>query len=327
MGQKCSCICNKENDQTYNFYPEASFNDNLDQESVKNNNISNIKGGLTDNTLFNVNMNTNNDNSHANSNNLQSIENSHNMIQESNRSHNKQLNTNNNNSHNKSNSNNITGLNQEAIDYIKDNEEYLIKIQSLARGIIAKSQFKENYAYLKQQSMILKKNVMQNYTSKTNTAIELMKSIPFDKEKNDDKEYRSLLSNNQKAKMKSIMNDIDLSKKKGCLYQDVLIDEKTQDMYSGYLDINNKKNGFGILVKNNGEVYEGNWIDDVFTGYGRAVFKDGEVIEGKFVVLIKYHIFLLFIHINAYQVCLKTISLIFLVKNGLLQEFTIKVIF
>jgi hypothetical protein len=52
--------------------------------------------------------------------------------------------------------------------------------------------------------------------------------------------------------------------------------------YSGYVDINYKRNGYGILLKKNGKKYEGNWINNAFTGWGRFIDPDSNIYEGYF---------------------------------------------
>jgi hypothetical protein len=41
-------------------------------------------------------------------------------------------------------------------------------------------------------------------------------------------------------------------------------------------------NGYGEYYWKNGNVYRGNWFDNMFQGYGVLLYKDGRVYEGEF---------------------------------------------
>jgi hypothetical protein len=60
----------------------------------------------------------------------------------------------------------------------------------------------------------------------------------------------------------------------------ILIGESSY--YSGFVDINYKRNGYGVLIKNNGKKYEGNWKNGTFTGWGRFIDIEGNLYEGYF---------------------------------------------
>lgn len=66
------------------------------------------------------------------------------------------------------------------------------------------------------------------------------------------------------------------------LYSQVLIDRIKNTLYKGTVNINLVKNGYGILYYQNGDVFEGNWNNNEFTGYGRYTNSKGIVIEGLF---------------------------------------------
>jgi hypothetical protein len=52
------------------------------------------------------------------------------------------------------------------------------------------------------------------------------------------------------------------------------------EYYTGYVNIHNKKHGYGILYKKDGSKYEGFWQDDEFTGWGRHIDPEGTLYEG-----------------------------------------------
>ncbi len=53
-----------------------------------------------------------------------------------------------------------------------------------------------------------------------------------------------------------------------------------QEVYTGDL-VDGKKNGFGKMVYENGNVYEGEWKDDKKSGKGKMFYKDGSSYEGE----------------------------------------------
>lgn len=44
----------------------------------------------------------------------------------------------------------------------------------------------------------------------------------------------------------------------------------------------NKKKGLGKIVYENGDVYYGDWVDDIRDGKGKLEYKNGDVYEGDF---------------------------------------------
>ena len=53
-------------------------------------------------------------------------------------------------------------------------------------------------------------------------------------------------------------------------------------IYYGDIDINYKRNGYGIQLYKNGVKLEGIWKDDMFQGYGRMITLNGDLYEGVF---------------------------------------------
>jgi hypothetical protein len=43
-----------------------------------------------------------------------------------------------------------------------------------------------------------------------------------------------------------------------------------------------KANGFGKTKLDNGNFYEGNWINNEITGYGKMVYRNGDIYVGDF---------------------------------------------
>lgn len=57
---------------------------------------------------------------------------------------------------------------------------------------------------------------------------------------------------------------------------------KNGDEYDGTLKNNKIKHGYGIYKYSNGDVYEGEWVEDEQQGNGILRFADGSVYEGNF---------------------------------------------
>lgn len=260
MGQKCSCLCNKENDNTFNFYPESSFNQDLKEGGVKslnaNNNVSNENFAklMQSNKEFTKNE--------------REVE----MSKE-----------------------------EEAELFIKANIHHLVKIQHFCRIFLNKRRFKSQYKQLKDNQLKEKKKIIENLTTiSTKSAMEMVKEFPFNPLKCISEEYLNQLSDNQKIDLFKIMkNFINLENfkikenqmKKSTLqpidkgvYQDALLENGS--LYSGFLNLNKQKHGYGKFLKNTGEVYEGYWLRNDFTGYGRYISEEGNVLEGKFNIIL-----------------------------------------
>jgi hypothetical protein len=57
---------------------------------------------------------------------------------------------------------------------------------------------------------------------------------------------------------------------------------KQNSVYRGEVSVDNRRNGIGILLYNDGRKYEGLWYNDEFTGYGRYIDTEGNMFEGLF---------------------------------------------
>jgi hypothetical protein len=42
------------------------------------------------------------------------------------------------------------------------------------------------------------------------------------------------------------------------------------------------RHGIGLLIKNNGEKYQGEWVRDKRKGQGQMIYKDGSIYIGYF---------------------------------------------
>ena len=59
--------------------------------------------------------------------------------------------------------------------------------------------------------------------------------------------------------------------------------ELIKNFYSGEVDIENNRNGYGIRLFNDGTKFEGEWEKNDFTGYGRIIKSNGDLYEGNFI--------------------------------------------
>lgn len=68
-----------------------------------------------------------------------------------------------------------------------------------------------------------------------------------------------------------------------CLDREYHVIETEDYIYKGYI-VNSLKSGFGICYYRNGDVYIGQWLNDVKHGYGRLTIKDrDEIIQGELI--------------------------------------------
>ena len=65
------------------------------------------------------------------------------------------------------------------------------------------------------------------------------------------------------------------------IFKSPLVKEETNIAYFGSWDyINLVKKGWGILIDQKGNIYEGGWENDSMNGYGRIISKNGDYYEG-----------------------------------------------
>jgi hypothetical protein len=54
------------------------------------------------------------------------------------------------------------------------------------------------------------------------------------------------------------------------------------EIYTGSIDLDNKKHGFGISIYKNGTKYTGFWFKNIFEGWGEMIDSDGSISHGLF---------------------------------------------
>ena len=62
----------------------------------------------------------------------------------------------------------------------------------------------------------------------------------------------------------------------------ILLDESSTSFYSGTVNTDGQKHGFGILMNSKGEKFEGFWENECFQPYGRYISPKGELCEGSY---------------------------------------------
>ena len=94
------------------------------------------------------------------------------------------------------------------------------------------------------------------------------------------------LNINNKLKFDNILTQINISNNKDCnkrlFYNKGLIDSKSGSLYQGFINSSNQKQGKGKLYLKTGEIYEGNWVENNFKGWGRYKDKEGNIYQGKY---------------------------------------------
>ena len=155
----------------------------------------------------------------------------------------------------------------------------IIKIQSVAKKIIYKLNFKrQQRSNLKIEENEEKFNMIKKFTTEIlQKSLQLVRTSKL----NIDKPFEDMHILNSYKEVLSIVN----TRKEGLsLPQSFLVGKDNSFLYIGNVDINLSRNGHGILYMDNGEYYEGNWINNSFTGYGRFIGLDGVVTEGIFLI-------------------------------------------
>lgn len=253
MGQKCSCLCNKENDNTFNFYPDG----NNDQDQFKETNKAlNMKSGIT----------------------LSDVENK------------------------TDNSKIVTSKSK--FDYekaLKENVSSIILLQSFIRRYLSKKNFKKNQNRLKSKHNLRIKELEALFTSNINVTVFKCATKEFNF--NGFEENKDIRNNLDKAEIenfKSIQNNIkQFMTKQKILKYECLQFQNEEALYIGNVTLNLEKNGFGKLIKKNGNIYQGNWYKNKLNGYGRIYINtpvknskminvnsdniQGSILEGKII--------------------------------------------
>jgi hypothetical protein len=248
---KCKCNCNKDNQQTANF------------ENINNNIIEYNNSDNNQNSPYNIS-------SPMNQKNLKEFVNCKTQTQnDSSFQKKQQINP-------LYSSINSQFVNTASSKYTEknNNDNYKITlIQSVFRGY----NLRKNYKYLKQKQIQetnqLLKDFIEQYTKFNLKRAESLIGTKFDK--NGYKLYY-----NDENEINKLFN-FDYGK----IYNTkiLIISGIIPSFYTGEVNINNERHGYGILLKNDGTKYEGHWKNNIFNGWGRFIDYDGTLIECNFI--------------------------------------------
>ncbi len=248
---KCKCSCNKDNQQTANF--ENINNNIIEYDNTENN----------QNSLYHIS-------SPVNKKNLKEFVSGKTQTQnESSFQKNKQINP------------LCSSINSQLINTAtskftenNNNDNYKITIiQSVFRGYI----FRKNYKFLKQKQIQetnqLLTEFIEQYTKLNLKRAESLIGTKFDINGyklyyNDENEINKLFNYNYGQIFNTKL---------------LIISGIIPSFYTGQVNINNQRHGFGMLLKNDGSKYEGHWKNNIFNGWGRFIDYDGTLIECNFI--------------------------------------------
>ena len=248
---KCKCSCNKDNQQTANF--ENINNNIIEYDNTENN----------QNSLYHIS-------SPVNKKNLKEFVSGKTQTQnESSFQKNKQINP------------LCSSINSQLINTAtskftesNNNDNYKITlIQSVFRGYI----YRKNYKFIKQKQIQetnqLLTEFIEQYTKLNLKRAESLIGTKFDINGyklyyNDENEINKLFNYNYGQIFNTKL---------------LIISGIIPSFYTGQVNINNQRHGFGMLLKNDGSKYEGHWKNNIFNGWGRFIDYDGTLIECNFI--------------------------------------------
>ena len=248
---KCKCSCNKDNQQTANF------------ENINNNIIEYDNSENNHNSPYHIS-------SPVNKKNLKEFVSG--KIQSQNEStlqKNKQTNT----LYSSMNSQLVNTASSKFTDSNNNDNYKITLIQSVFRGYI----YRKNYKFIKQKQIQetnqLLTQFIEQYTKFNLKRAESLIGTKFDRNGyklyyNDENEINKLFNFSY-----------------GKIYNTklLIISGIIPSFYTGEVNINNQRHGYGILLKNDGSKYEGHWKNNIFNGWGRFIDYDGTLIESNFI--------------------------------------------
>ena len=169
---------------------------------------------------------------------------------------------------------------------VNDNIIFIIYIQAIYRGYIYRKYFIEIKKNLIKYTEYKIECTKLRYSNKflnniTKNIFPLHFTYPFNSE---DKET-------QTNSMENVSNNNNYNNfnnnKNRLFYSKIYLTYKNYQeisYYSGYLNINYVRNGYGILYTNSGFIYEGNWLNNKLNGYCRVIDINKKIIkEGRYV--------------------------------------------
>ena len=248
---KCKCNCNKDNQQTANF------------ENINNNIIEYDNSENNQNSPYNIS-------SPVNKKNLKEFVSGKTQTQnESTFQKNKQTNT----LYSSMNSQLINTATSKFTESNNNDNYKITLIQSVFRGYI----YRKNYKFLKQKQ-IQETNQLLTQFIEQYTKFNLKRAESLIGTKFDRNGYK--LYYNDENEINKLFN---ISYGKIFNTKLLILSGIIPSFYTGEVNINNQRHGYGILLKNDGSKYEGHWKNNIFNGWGRFIDYDGTLIESNFI--------------------------------------------
>ena len=248
---KCKCSCNKDNQQTANF------------ENINNNIIEYDNSENNQNSPYNIS-------SPVNKKNLKEFVSGKTQTQnESTFQKNKQTNT----LYSSMNSQLINTATSKFTESNNNDNYKITLIQSVFRGYI----YRKNYKFIKQKQ-IQETNQLLTQFIEQYTKFNLKRAESLIGTKFDRNGYK--LYYNDENEINKLFN---ISYGKIFNTKLLILSGIIPSFYTGEVNINNQRHGYGILLKNDGSKYEGHWKNNIFNGWGRFIDYDGTLIESNFI--------------------------------------------
>lgn len=143
-----------------------------------------------------------------------------------------------------------------------------VKLQTAIKAFLYRKKFELVY---KKQLIQETYNLLEKYTQELRTNI-LFKAESYKNTSYDPNGWKKFYPNEEKM---FSYNFGRVFNTKLLIYNDGL------SIYSGQVNIKNNKHGFGVLLTKEGMKYEGAWINNKFTCWGRFIDSEGNIYNGK----------------------------------------------
>lgn len=270
MGQKhCSCICNKEPEEIFNFYPDILTKD----DEYKEINPSKAKGSLMN--AFKQNQ-------------VYLAEKNEFYKDKEKEKEKEKYNTNTNYTSNNKDDNERTQ--RQSTGKLEKNypTDKVIIVQSFLRKFLGQCRYKK----LKEEKIKIDKDnesLISSFIKKSPTLFEQHDIPKFNPSFNPESFYEKINENLvgfcREIVDKQNTNTHLLGETKPTA---TIASSDRSSVYKGEVNSNNEKDGYGVLYLRSKEKYEGNWIKNEFTGWGRYTDRSGSIYEGKLNIIIRF---------------------------------------
>lgn len=144
----------------------------------------------------------------------------------------------------------------------------LVKLQTLVKGVLYRKEYER---IIKKKLMQETYNLLDKYTQDFRTPT-LYKAESYKNASFDPYGWKKFYSPDEK------LFNFDFGK---VLSTKILIYNDGLSIYSGQINLKNQKHGYGVLLTKEGMKYEGTWVNNKFTGWGRFIDTEGNIYNGK----------------------------------------------